>query len=119
MKKNRIIAMMCAAIMATTPIAMVGCADNTKTGIDKEFYISYNDAYISLNTNGKFVLHRGDAEKVLARENNMSSYIANDDYEYTLDCGKHFVSDIEHQFANTEEEIYYYAEKCEGCFDIE
>ncbi|MBO5910524.1 MAG: hypothetical protein J6Q15_03345 [Clostridia bacterium] len=113
MKKQRLIALMCAGIITAT---LTGCSDaNTETTNDNKdafylyssAYIGADDVYIVLEQNDTDILHKG----------NIGALRNTNDYNYSFDCGETTVSNATHALYSEMPKDSHYDEICEDCFE--
>ena len=112
MKKQRLIALMCAAIIAT---ALTGCSDtSTEITNDKKDsfdlyssgYVGADDVYIVLEQNDIDILHKGS----------IGALRYTTSYNYSFDCGETTASNATHALYVEMPKDSHYDEICEECF---
>ena len=112
MKKQRLIALMCASIVTAASLAGCGNSDKTKEkpySVDdlySKHYVGIEDVYIVLEQNDVDVLHKG----------NMGVLKYTTDYNYSFNCGQGTVSNATHACFSEMPSEYHYDKICEDCF---
>ena len=112
MKKQRLIALMCAGIITTS--VLTGCSNSNKTdekpySVDKlsgSYFSGLSDKYIVLEQNDVDVLHKG----------NMGVLRKTTDYNYSFNCGQGTISNATHACFDEMPSEEHYDKICEDCF---
>lgn len=127
MKKQRLIALMCAGIITTS--ALTSCSSSTSEQLPNEKetsnnipvnelylndYIGVSDAYIILEQNDIDILHKGNMGILFSdgyRSGGPSTV-----YNYSFNCGEQVVSNATNSISTKMPKEERYDKICEDCF---
>ena len=106
MKKQRLIALMCAGIVTASSLTSCERVASQQKGFERDEYSPYCDKYIVIEQNDIYILHKGD----------MSLPGSSSDRVYIFDCGENYVSSADHSIYNEMPKEERYDQICEDCF---
>ena len=121
MKKQRLIALMCAGLITTASLTGCSSSNSKMTNNDKNArdlyslaYIGVDDTYIVLEQNDVDVLHKGNMGVLFTD----GAYAGGPttDYNYSFDCGEVTISNATHALYEEMPDETQYDKICEDCF---